>query len=144
MLMSFAMLQRPSATECLEHPWIQLSDDLDAAPLDPTVLQRLQRFSQNGVFKCTVLEHIGRELVTMHFGPEDKKSGHAEAVFTERSVRRGQVCNAMMMTSKSKCVAYLLTQTSLCEYSILIQSVTVVCCLRALNIPGALVVYSTN
>lgn len=80
---------RFSAEECLLHPWIQSTEELDASPLDPSVLQRLQRFSQNGVFKCTILEHIGRELVSMHFGPEDKKSFHAEAVFKERSVRGG-------------------------------------------------------
>lgn len=82
---------RPSATECLAHPWIQQVEALDPTPLDPTVLQRLQKFSQNGTFKCTVLEHIAREIVSMHFAPDGRKSEHSSQVFRERSVRSGRV-----------------------------------------------------
>eukprot|EP00889_Picochlorum_renovo_P007836 jgi/Picre1/34866/NNA_002332.t1 len=82
--------KRPSAAECLSHPWIQQVEALDPSPLDPTVLQRLQKFSQNGIFKCTVLEHIAREIVSMHFAPDGKRSEHARQVFRERSVRSGR------------------------------------------------------
>ncbi|WPT12103.1 Calcium-dependent protein kinase 34 [Picochlorum sp. SENEW3] len=82
--------KRPSAADCLSHPWIQQVEALDPSPLDPTVLQRLQKFSQNGTFKCTVLEHIAREIVSMHFAPDGKRSEHASRVFRERSVRSGR------------------------------------------------------
>ena len=82
---------RPTAEQCLAHPWIQQGDLLDAKPLDPTVLQRLQKFSQNGSFKCNVLEHIARELVSMHFAPDGKKSVQASQVVKDRSVRAGQI-----------------------------------------------------
>eukprot|EP00890_Picochlorum_soloecismus_P004019 jgi/Picsp_1/4618/NSC_01988-R1_calcium-dependent protein kinase 34 len=88
-------MKRPSALECLQHPWIVDGSNLDSSPPDPTVIQRMQRFSQNGIFKCSVLEHIGRELVSMHFDRNENKSRHAGAVFKERSIKAGKVYHEM-------------------------------------------------
>jgi len=87
--------ERPSALECLQHPWIADGSSLDSSPVDPTVIQRMQRFSQNGIFKCSVLEHIGRDLVSMHFDRNENKSCHAGAVFKERSIKAGKVYHEM-------------------------------------------------
>ena len=88
-------MKRPSALECLQHPWIVDGSSLDASPVDPTVIQRMQRFSQNGIFKCSVLEHIGRDLVSMHFDRDENKSCHAGAVFNERSIKAGKAYHEM-------------------------------------------------
>lgn len=80
--------KRPTAKDCLRHPWIQQGEILDKKPLNPTVLQRLQKFSQNGAFKCTVLEHMAREIVSRHFAAENGSQHHVPA-FKERSVKHG-------------------------------------------------------
>lgn len=80
--------KRPTARDCLNHPWIQQGDSLEKKPLNPTVLQRLQKFSQNGAFKCTVLEHMAREIVSMHFAG-DQAVSHSVPAFKERSVKYG-------------------------------------------------------
>lgn len=85
--------KRPSAVECWMHPWIQDPVSLSDNPL-PSVVQKLQSWSQQGAFKCSVMELIGRDLVSMHFGNSQDKSQHAEAVFFERSVRAGKGMDA--------------------------------------------------
>lgn len=80
--------KRPTAQDCLNHPWIKQGDTLGNQPLDPTVLQRLQKFSQNGAFKCTVLEHMAREIVSRHFAG-DKEVRNPVPAFKERSVKHG-------------------------------------------------------
>lgn len=82
--------KRPSAVECWMHPWIQDPISLSDNPL-PSVVQKLQSWSQQGAFKCSVMELIGRDLVSMHFGNSQDKSQHAAAVFRERSVRAGKL-----------------------------------------------------
>ncbi|GAX73995.1 hypothetical protein CEUSTIGMA_g1445.t1 [Chlamydomonas eustigma] len=49
---------RPSAQDCLQHPWVV--DDTNAAdlPLEGSVVQRLQRFSTYGLLKQMVLKMI--------------------------------------------------------------------------------------
>lgn len=74
---------RPSAVEALNHPWLKKKQS--DRPLHKSVVQRLQRFGQQSVFKRTVLEHIAQDLVTMHFGQEKDKSAHGGNVFAQRS-----------------------------------------------------------
>ena len=80
-------LKRPSATAALEHPFLHDTPNRVDRPLHHSVVQRIQRFAQNGVFKRRVLEHIARDLVTMHFSAGEDRSAHGGAVFNERSVR---------------------------------------------------------
>lgn len=80
--------KRPTARDCLRHPWIQQGDVLEKKPLNPTVLQRLQKFSQNGAFKCTVLEHMAREIVSRHFAA-DRTTHNSSPPLKERSVKYG-------------------------------------------------------
>ncbi|EFN55463.1 hypothetical protein CHLNCDRAFT_35404, partial [Chlorella variabilis] len=83
-------LQRPSAEEALRHPFLKGKKEDRAAgkPLDKTVVQRIQRFAQNSLFKRSVLEHIAADLLAMHFTPEP--TSHGASVFKERSVKGGQ------------------------------------------------------
>lgn len=89
-------LKRPSATDALLHPFLKESDGskkLDR-PLHHSVVQRIQRFAQNGVFKRRVLEHIANDLVQMHFSADKDRSTHGGAVFRDRSVRGARAYEA--------------------------------------------------
>jgi calcium-dependent protein kinase len=80
-------LQRPSALQALKHPFLQDTPSKIDRPLHHSVVQRIQRFAQNGVFKRRVLEHIAQDLVSMHFSRDNERSAHGGAVFKDRSVR---------------------------------------------------------
>lgn len=80
-------LQRPSALQALKHSFLQDAPSKQDRPLHHSVVQRIQRFAQNGVFKRRVLEHIAQDLVSMHFSADKDRSTHAGAVFKDRSVR---------------------------------------------------------
>jgi calcium-dependent protein kinase len=89
-------MERPSATAALSHPWLQ--DDgqkkkREDRPLHKSVVQRLQRFGQNSLFKRTVLEHIAQDLISMHFNQEGDRSHHGSNVFISRSVLTGKALN---------------------------------------------------
>lgn len=52
-------VQRPSAVEALEHPWLRRggpSERGTGKPLGGQVVQRLQRFGHSSLFKRTVLQ----------------------------------------------------------------------------------------
>lgn len=80
-------LQRPSALQALKHPFLQDIPSKQDRPLHHSVVQRIQRFAQNGVFKRRILEHIAQDLVSMHFRAKNDRSAHGGAVFKDRSVR---------------------------------------------------------
>ena len=80
-------LKRPSALQALKHPFLQDAPSKVDRPLHHSVVQRIQRFAQNGVFKRRVLEHIAQDLVSMHFTGDSERSAHGGAVFKDRSVR---------------------------------------------------------
>ena len=89
-------LKRPSAIDALSHPFLkedEKSKKVDR-PLHHSVVQRLQRFSQNGVFKRRVLEHIANDLVKMHFSKDKERSAHGGAVFKDRSYRGARAYEA--------------------------------------------------
>lgn len=89
-------MSRPSATAALSHPWLQDDEQKkkrEDRPLHKSVVQRLQRFGQNSLFKRTVLEHIAQDLISMHFNQEGDRSQHGSNVFISRSVRTGKALN---------------------------------------------------
>ncbi|KAF6254545.1 hypothetical protein COO60DRAFT_312479 [Scenedesmus sp. NREL 46B-D3] len=60
--------QRPSAREALQHPWLRKGNArqrVQGAQLTQ-VVQRLQRHSQQNVFKKTVLDMMANELLSRH------------------------------------------------------------------------------
>lgn len=60
-------LKRPSATEALMHPFLSTGVPARTTGVEPpvqqTLVQRLQRFAQNGVFKRCLLEHIAADFM---------------------------------------------------------------------------------
>jgi Ca2+-binding EF-hand superfamily protein len=61
---------RPSAAAAMALPW--LADPARHAterPLHRSVVQRIQRFGQTSLFRRTVLEHVARDLVALHYAP---------------------------------------------------------------------------
>lgn len=85
-----SLLQRLTAIEALEHPFLSEKALKSQRPLHRSVVQRIQRFAQSSAFKRRVLEHIAIDLVQMHFAEESIKSDHSRSVFRERSIRGGQ------------------------------------------------------
>ena len=79
--------ERPSAVDALGHPFLHDHPTKADRPLHHSVVQRIQRFAQNGVFKRRVLEHIARDLVQMHFGDQKRRSEHGNGVMRDRSMR---------------------------------------------------------
>jgi len=57
-------LERLSAAEALEHPWIKELDDHPDIPLCGTVVQRLQRFATCGRLKQLVLRSVAAEVIS--------------------------------------------------------------------------------
>eukprot|EP00873_Tetraselmis_striata_P035898 jgi/Tetstr1/456162/TSEL_042930.t1 len=55
---------RLSAAEALEHPWIKEADSDDGAPLNGTVVQRLQRFAVSGQLKKVILNMITMDIIS--------------------------------------------------------------------------------
>ncbi|BDA49651.1 probable calcium-dependent protein kinase 17 at N-terminal half [Coccomyxa sp. Obi] len=57
---------RPSAKDALNHAWLAGGDSADrakGAPLQQTVVQRIQRFNQGNALKRTIFELIAQELL---------------------------------------------------------------------------------
>ena len=60
-------LKRPSAAQALMHPFLHTPNQTPTSverPVQETLVQRLQRFAQNGVFKRCLLEHIAADFMT--------------------------------------------------------------------------------
>lgn len=56
--------KRPTAEEALKHSWVKKDGkNLDGKKLSTTIVQRIQRFGQSGIFKRTILEMIAKELL---------------------------------------------------------------------------------
>mmetsp|Transcript_29146 Transcript_29146/g.82169 ORF Transcript_29146/g.82169 Transcript_29146/m.82169 type:complete len:600 (+) Transcript_29146:92-1891(+) len=55
--------KRITAAEALNHPWIQEDGAASSAPLNGTVVQRLQRFAVNGHLKQFVLNKIAEDIM---------------------------------------------------------------------------------
>jgi hypothetical protein len=95
--------QRPSARDALQHPWLvgDVKQRGKGAQLN-TVVQRLQRYNQQNVFKRTILDMMANELIRRHLDrleEEDRASGQGEGEggggSVEGSVRGGGVGGSM-------------------------------------------------
>eukprot|EP01024_Parvocaulis_polyphysoides_P015377 TRINITY_DN16700_c0_g1_i9.p1 TRINITY_DN16700_c0_g1~~TRINITY_DN16700_c0_g1_i9.p1 ORF type:complete len:437 (+),score=81.29 TRINITY_DN16700_c0_g1_i9:273-1583(+) len=71
--------KRPTAKEALQHPFLRgkITERKTGQPLD-SVVQRIQRFSQSGILKRTVLQMIAQEILDK----KDKEQGGDEGVVT--------------------------------------------------------------
>jgi calcium-dependent protein kinase len=57
--------KRPTAKEALKHPWLRgnSADRASGAPIEQSVVQRIQRFAQSSLFKRGVFQLIAEELL---------------------------------------------------------------------------------
>ncbi|KAK9904983.1 hypothetical protein WJX75_007021 [Coccomyxa subellipsoidea] len=72
---------RPSAKDALNHPWLAGGNSADrakGAPLQQTVVQRIQRFNQGSALKRTIFELIAQELL-LTLVPDPSLHGAAPA-----------------------------------------------------------------
>lgn len=60
--------ERPTAKQALAHPWLQgkSAERTQGAPLQRTVVQRLQKFGVESALKRTVLDMIANDLINRH------------------------------------------------------------------------------
>lgn len=83
-------LKRISATEMLLHPFLLLQQQQQGEangvvprPIHETLVQRLQRFAQNGVFKRCLLEHIAADMMQRRLAMAGEASPHRLALFMD-------------------------------------------------------------
>jgi serine/threonine protein kinase/Ca2+-binding EF-hand superfamily protein len=104
-------LERPTAHEALQDPWLDSgfhASKAVQAPLDSTVVQRLQRFAQTNLLQRTILELVASELIkTMPGGwLPDETVRSAQAIGIEYQGGRNQDNLMFPMSSEggtSKC-----------------------------------------
>eukprot|EP01025_Chloroclados_australasicus_P037808 TRINITY_DN3866_c0_g4_i1.p1 TRINITY_DN3866_c0_g4~~TRINITY_DN3866_c0_g4_i1.p1 ORF type:complete len:632 (-),score=82.18 TRINITY_DN3866_c0_g4_i1:442-2337(-) len=91
--------KRPTAKEALQHPFLkgQSNERGQGEPLSLAVVQRIQRFSQAGQFKRTVLEMIAHELLD--------DDGHQEDLCS-----LGQDARALVTSPDSPALQYIYEQ----------------------------------